>query len=215
MAIQRRASELRSRTSPRQARSRATVDAILTAAAQVFARHGYAAGTTNRIAERAGVSIGSLYEYFPNKDALLVAILEAHIQEGEVILQKTMAELRTANRDLRSAVGRLVAAVVELHTRDPELHRVLFEETPTPRRVRRVLAESEDRVTAMVTRHLKGHRQFARRDAALAARIVVQTVEALVHNLILHDARTVDVQTRVNEIVALLVAYLTTSARIG
>jgi AcrR family transcriptional regulator len=212
MATQRPASELRSRKSPLQARSRATLDAILTAAAQVFARHGYAAGTTNRIAERAGVSIGSLYEYFPNKDALLVAILEAHIREGEAILEKTTAELRTANRDLRWAVGRLVAAMVELHTRDPELHRVLFEETPTPRHVRRMRAESEDRVTAMVARQLKGHRQFVRCDPALAARIVVQTVEALVHNLILHDAPTVDVQTRVDEIAALVVAYLTTPA---
>ena len=212
MATPRRASELRSRRSPLQARSRATVNAILAAAAQVFARHGYAAGTTNRIAEHAGVSIGSLYEYFPNKDALLVAILEAHVQEGEATVEKAMAELRTANGDLRWAVGRLVAAIVELHTRDPELHRVLFEETPTPRRVRRVLAESEDRVTAMVACQLKGHRQFARRDPTLAARIVVQTVEALAHNLILRDVRTADVRTRVDEIVALVVAYLTTSA---
>jgi hypothetical protein len=109
-------------------------------------------------------------------------------------------------------VDRLVAAMVELHARDPELHRVLFEETPVPRRVRRILAESENRVTAMVARQLEGHRQFARRDPALAARIVVQTVEALVHNLILHDAQAADVQTRVDEIVALVVAYLTTPA---
>jgi hypothetical protein len=73
-------------------------------------------------------------------------------------------------------------------------------------------AESEDRITVMVARQLKGHRQFVCRDPALAARIVVQTVEALVHNLILHDARTVGVQTRVDEIVALVVAYLTTPA---
>jgi Tetracyclin repressor-like, C-terminal domain len=64
----------------------------------------------------------------------------------------------------------------------------------------------------MVERHLEMRRQFARRDPALAARLVVQTVEALIHNLILHDARTVAMQTRVDEIVALLVAYLTTSA---
>ena len=52
------------------------------AAAQVFARRGYAGATTNHIAERAGVSIGSLYEYFPSKDALLVALMEAHIRGG-------------------------------------------------------------------------------------------------------------------------------------
>lgn len=209
MRMQRRARELRSRKLPLQARSRATVDAILSAAAQVFTTHGYAAGTTNRIADRAGVSIGSLYEYFPNKDALLVAILEAHVREGEAILQKTTDELRTAGGKLRSMVERLVAAMVELHTRDPELHRVLFEETPMPPRVRRMRAESEDRVTAMFERELKRSREFARRDSALAARIVVQTVEALIHNLVLHDTRAVGVQSQVDEIVALVVAYLT------
>ena len=68
----RKADELRPRRSPSQTRSRATVDGILTAAARIFARDGFATGTTNRIAELAGVSIGSLYEYFPNKQALLV-----------------------------------------------------------------------------------------------------------------------------------------------
>jgi AcrR family transcriptional regulator len=110
MATPRRASEFRPRKSPLQGRSRVTVDAIL-AAAQVFATHGYAAETTNRIAERAGISIGSLYEYFPNKDALLVAILEAYVREGEAILEKTTAELRTANGDLRWAALKLASAL--------------------------------------------------------------------------------------------------------
>src|SRR5271154_4777544 len=72
---------------PRQQRSEATVESILEAAAQVFERHGYAAGTTNRIAERAGVSIGTLYQYFPNKDAILIALARRHLAEGTAALQ--------------------------------------------------------------------------------------------------------------------------------
>src|SRR5256885_17137254 len=72
---------LKPRRRPRQERSRETVEAIVEAAAQVFERHGYAAGTTNRIAERAGVSIGSLYQYFPNKDAIVAELARRHIAE--------------------------------------------------------------------------------------------------------------------------------------
>ena len=64
------------RRSPEQSRSKLTCDAILTAAAQVLERGGDAAFTTNRIAERAGVSIGSVYQYFANKDDILVALAE-------------------------------------------------------------------------------------------------------------------------------------------
>jgi AcrR family transcriptional regulator len=71
---------------PKQERSEATVESILDAAAQVFERHGYAAGTTSRIAERAGVSIGSLYQYFPNKDAILVALVHRHLAESTAAL---------------------------------------------------------------------------------------------------------------------------------
>src|SRR6185295_18754704 len=88
MPLPRRADQLRPRKRPVQARSQRTVDAVLKAAAQVFTRRGYAGATTNHIAERAGVSVGSLYEYFPSKDALLVALMEAHLAEGETVLQK-------------------------------------------------------------------------------------------------------------------------------
>src|SRR5262245_57051675 len=77
------------RRSPVPRRSRNTVAAILDAAARIFAKHGYARGTTNRIAERAGVSIGSLYEYFPSKDAILIALTEAHIAEAQGMLRET------------------------------------------------------------------------------------------------------------------------------
>ncbi|OWY61320.1 hypothetical protein B7486_64405, partial [cyanobacterium TDX16] len=77
---------LRPRKAPRQQRAVETRARILEAAAEVFTEHGYAAGTTNRIAERAGMSVGSLYQYFPNKDAILVELVELHIAEGTAVL---------------------------------------------------------------------------------------------------------------------------------
>ena len=64
------------RKKPAQARSRATVEAILEAATRILRDQGLAGLTTNRVAERAGVSVGSLYQYFPGKEALLAALIE-------------------------------------------------------------------------------------------------------------------------------------------
>lgn len=64
------------RKKPLQSRSRATVQAVLVASAHILEEHGLAGFNTNAVAERAGVSIGSLYQYFPSKDAILVALME-------------------------------------------------------------------------------------------------------------------------------------------
>lgn len=67
------------RRRPSQARSRATWDAIVEAAAQVLEREGPAGFNTSRVAERAGVSIGTLYQYFPDKQAILLAAAEREV----------------------------------------------------------------------------------------------------------------------------------------
>lgn len=120
------------RKQPRQERARETVEAILEAAAQVFERHGYAAGTTNRIAERAGISIGSLYQYFPGKDAILLAIVERHVDEGARAMTPLLDGLLAEAPPLRDGLRRVVEAMVALHRDRPALHRVLFEEAPRP-----------------------------------------------------------------------------------
>src|SRR5215468_399334 len=72
-------------TNPRkhasQERSRATVDALIEATARILVREGFDHASTNRIAEQAGVSVGSLYQYFPSKEALVAAVIDRHHQE--------------------------------------------------------------------------------------------------------------------------------------
>ena len=207
----RRQHELRPRKRPSQARSRDTVDVILRAAARVFASQGYAAGTTNRIAEAAGVSVGSLYEYFPNKDALLVALMEAHIAEGQALLEQAAASVTARSSSLRSAVRQLVEAMIALHARDRALHRVLFEEAPLPPRLRRQLADAERVIAARVAGYLHSHPDVTAPDASLAAMVVVQAVEALTHKLVVHGSD--DLAAQADELVALVVAYLTADRR--
>ncbi|HET6507290.1 MAG TPA: TetR/AcrR family transcriptional regulator [Baekduia sp.] len=198
---------------PRQERSRLTVEAILDAAARVFERHGYAAGTTNRIAERAGVSIGSLYQYFPNKDAILVALVQRHLEEGVAVAGPVLAGLTAERPPVDVAMRRLVEAMVALHRERPALHRVLFEEAPRPPALRRRLDALEDAAVAAVSAYLR-ERDDVGRDPELAARMVARVVETVTHELVLRP-RGVAVDAYVDEAVVLLTAYLTTNRDTG
>jgi AcrR family transcriptional regulator len=108
------------------------VDAILEAAARVFAEQGFAGGTTNRIAERAGVSVGSLYEYFPNKESILVALVERTTERGMARIEQRLAEDSAGGGHLDRLLLGFVEALLAFHRCEPELHRVLFEEAPHP-----------------------------------------------------------------------------------
>jgi AcrR family transcriptional regulator len=201
---------LKPRREPSQERSRDTVDAILDAAARVFERHGYAAGTTNRIAERAGVSVGSLYQYFPNKDAILVALTRRHLAEGRAIIGPLFDELTSAPPPLGDGLRRLAQAMIDLHRDEPGLHRVLFEETPRPPALARELAEVERLVIGAIAAWLRAYPEVTAPDLELAARYVAAVVESAAHRLVIHPlAGDVDPDRHAAEAAFLLAAYLT------
>ena len=111
-----------------QERSRATVDALVEATARILVREGFDKASTNRIAEVAGVSVGSLYQYFPSKEALVAAVIDRHQQE---IMQTVRGELaEVVAQPVEKAVRKLVAVAVKAHRVDPKLHRVLAEQIP-------------------------------------------------------------------------------------
>lgn len=173
------------RRAPSQQRSRETVEAIVEAAAQVFERHGYAAGTTNRIAERAGVSIGTLYQYFSDKDAVLTAVVERHMAEGLAMLGPLLSRL-TPGADPEEVLREVLTAMVALHAREPNLHRLLFEETPLPGQLRSRVAEIERGLAGVVEQWLRERGTSA--DPELTAWFVVQSVEGLTHRWVLESA---------------------------
>src|SRR6202050_103858 len=84
------------RRRPRQPRARQTVDAILDAVVRILKRKGFDAITTNRIAEVAGVSIGSVYQYFPDKRAIFVALHERHIREIDRLVEAQLMDHATS-----------------------------------------------------------------------------------------------------------------------
>src|SRR5262244_3134646 len=116
------------RKNPRQERSLATVDALLQATARILVKEGYDRASTNRIAEVAGVSVGSLYQYFPSKEALVAAVVERHQQ---AIARTVRSELPgILGEPVAKGIRKLVAVAVAAHRVDPKLHRVLAEQLP-------------------------------------------------------------------------------------
>jgi len=116
------------RKMPRQARSKATVDAIITAAAHILIERGYEGATTGRIAERAGVSIGSLYQYFPNKEALVAALIEGHANEIVRVIEAALDDPALAT--VADGIRALIKAGMVAHRIDPALHKILNEQVP-------------------------------------------------------------------------------------
>ncbi len=116
------------RKTPRQDRSRATVEALLEATTDILIRHGYAKLTTNRIADRAGVNIASLYQYFPGKEAIVAELRQRHGDEQRAALREALVEHR--GQGLESTIRTLVSIGMGAHAAAPELHRVFAEEMP-------------------------------------------------------------------------------------
>ncbi len=207
----RQATALAARRRPLQRRSRATVGFVLEAAAQVFSEAGYAGATTNHIAARAGVSIGTLYQYFPNKDALLVALAEEHLHQAVDGLGEIAARLRAEAPPLADLVRTLVDATVALNRQDPSLHRLLWDEAPRTPELRAVLARLEDAMAAELAAHLR-RLGAGGPDPDLAALITVRAVEELVHRVVLAPPPDRTPDTCATELTRLCLRYLSAPA---
>jgi AcrR family transcriptional regulator len=111
------------RRKPQQERARLTAGSVLDAAVKVLVREGIEALTTNRIAEVAGVSIGSVYQYFPDKHAIFEALRERHADEMRQLVDDTLLAHQTA--PLEQLLFALLDAIIDVHARAPELHELL------------------------------------------------------------------------------------------
>jgi AcrR family transcriptional regulator len=180
----------KTRTNPRkfasQERSRLTVDALLEATARILIKEGYDKASTNRVAEVAGVSVGSLYQYFPGKEALVAALIDRHNQEVMRAVQGELAE--AVDLPIEQAVRKLVRMAVKAHRIDPKLHRVLAEQIPRVGRLEKVESFNRE-YYALFAAFLRRHRDEIRPvDLELAAFICVTSIESLTHTAVLDEA---------------------------
>ncbi len=194
------------RRKPSQSRSGQTVEFILEATAHILIHEGYSKASTNRIAEKAGVSIGSLYQYFPNKQALLETLCQRHINQMIELLARQLQN--TLGKPLEDAIPEIVKAMLEAHALEPELHRVFLEQAPFF-----IASDSaralEERTLTVVKLYLEHHKdEIQCDDLEMAAFIIVQTVESLTHRAVLHQQAMLNNPLFVEEVSRMLMAYL-------
>jgi AcrR family transcriptional regulator len=192
---------------PRQRRSLATVEALVQATARLLTERGYRGATTRLIAERAGVSVGSLYQYFPSRDALVTAVLERHIDE--VLDAVGTLFQRQARAPLGQVVRRIVARVLELHERDHALHVILWEQLP--RADRSAVFRKIDRVlSAHLRAFLEGRPELPRVDAVRAVDVLGRACLPLIHAR--EQGLGVSHERLTDDLVQLIVGYLRAAA---
>lgn len=160
------------RKQPRQGRAKVTVDAILEATERVLAHKGLEATSTTEVAEIAGVSVGTLYQYFPNKQALVAAVIEARLDADLAAIDEAFERARSLS--LRAGLQELARVQAHLYGREPELYREMVAALAELERARRVEAIIEHTIAGLADL-LELHReQHDHPEPRLAAWVIVQ-----------------------------------------
>lgn len=194
------------RKGPKQQRSKATVSAILDGTVRVLEQEGSDAATTSRIAEVAGVSVGTLYQYFANRDAILDALQDREFDRASDMIGRILAHGAYAtDREVARAV---IEGLLELHGAAPTLHRLLVVEglrvTPTER-----VQAFDMRIIALVRSFLNlANVRIRRKNLDAAAFVVYQAVRASMLACLLERPPGLDSETLVDEITDLVLRYL-------
>ena len=191
------------RKAPRQKRARQTVDFILDAAAYILAERGFDGFTTNHIADRAGVNISSLYQYFPNKLAILEALQARHIAAPDVNYAQGLERLR--DQPLEEIVGTIVDVALEMHTVNAPTQK-LFLDT-LPRQTRRLHDDFEaDRIAKLAAILLPKSRVSRNPDMVMF--IARHALTSVVHEAVCDRSEWLTDPAFREECVALLVNFL-------
>lgn len=195
------------RKQPKQERSQVTVEAILSATAHILTENGYNQLTTNRVAERAGVSIGSLYQYFPNKEALIFALAEQHANEMVQLAKQHLEGL--SDRTIPEVLRQIIKAALAAHAVNPKLHRVLHEQIPHSEVMKRLdQAKIENLLQSFLAQRSD---QLRPKNLELAVFMVERTIRALIHGAMIDHPELLKTGELEQELTLMLSAYLVKS----
>jgi AcrR family transcriptional regulator len=190
------------RREPRQQRSRETVEAVLEAVPRVLKRHGANAVTTNRIAEAAGVSIGSLYQYFPDKQAIFTALHDRHVDEVRHVIERTTADCTSAS--LEDFTRELVQGLANVHADHAELHEIVSAAVPEGAHG----FKSALQVTFEQVISPAGHDRYTPDETKRMLFVLPRMVEALVHGVAHQKQAVISRDLAKDEAIRTVLVYL-------
>lgn len=196
---------LEPRKSPVQARSAASVDAILHATVQVLLRVGKERLTTTRVASRAGVSVGTLYQYFPNKSALLKAVLKRHLDRVREDVERVCRE---QNGNTLDQMGKaVVTAFLEAKMRDVKTSVALYS-VSSDLDGARIMEQIGVRINEAVVAMLASARESLQKDPQIVASMIQSAMGGVARRLLESAAPEKEFETVRHELISLVCAYL-------
>jgi AcrR family transcriptional regulator len=202
---QQTASRSEPRKSPVQARSAASVDAILKATVQVLLRVGKEKLTTTRVAARAGVSVGTLYQYFPNKTALLRAAMRLHIQEILSEVDKVCVAQR--GQPVEQIAEALALAFLAVKMRDPKKSRALYAVSSDVEGAK-IAAAGGARVNNAIVGLLQSAPEVLTKDLQLMATVLQSTIAGVKRQLLESDVPEAQFEVMQRELVLVVRSYV-------
>jgi AcrR family transcriptional regulator len=192
---------------PKQERSQATVSAILIATTRILTEEGYDKFNTNRVAELAGVSVGSLYQYFPNKESLLYALGEHHANEMAQLAQHHLEDL--GDRSILEVLQQIIKAVLAAYAVNPKLYRILHQQVPRSEEMQKL---DDARIEQMLHAFLALHRdQLRPKNLDITVFIISRTIKALLYDAIADRPNLLKNGELEQELMNMLSSYLIAS----
>jgi len=189
---------------PKQERSQATVSAILIATTRILTEEGYDKFNTNRVAELAGVSVGSLYQYFPNKEALLYALGEHYANEMAQLAHHHLEGL--GDRSILEVLQQIIKAVLAAYAVNPKLYRILHQQVPRSEEMRKL---DDARIEQMLYSFLAPHRdQLRPKNLDITVFIVSHTIKSLLYDAIADRPNLLKNGELEQELMRMLSSYL-------
>jgi len=196
-----------SRKPPRQARSQATVSAILEATIRIFEKEGADAATTTHIAQVAGVSVGTLYQYFESRDAILDSLQDRELERALALMGDVLSD-KNVQREPRATVKAVVQSLAGMYAASPSLHRALVVEGLRVTKPERV--EAFDLRVVTIVRHFLAQTgaRVRRPNLEAAAFVAFQAVRAVMLARLLEKPVGLDENAVEDELIDLVMRYL-------